>query len=231
MDNALLPGQVNCPICENRGYLLVTEPDGTLYSRPCKCMELRRTVRLIERSGLSDLFERYTLKNYQTPDEWTKHALEKAVDYCRNGRGSWFYISGKPGTGKTHLCTGICRYLLRKGDGVRYMVWREDAPRLKALINDAEAYREAMLELIRVPVLYIDDFFKGSVTEADRNLAFALLNARYNDSHRRTILSSELSLTAVRREDPAISSRIMEKARGYVLEAPSAQPNWREKEC
>ena len=228
-DEPLLPGQVDCPLCENRGYLLVPMEDGTLYSRPCSCMEKRRTLQLIERSGLADLYARCTLKNFKTPDDWTKRALNVCVDYCKNGRGSWLYIAGRPGTGKTHLCAGVCRYLINKGAAVRYFMWREDGPRLKALIGDAEAYQAAMNEYIRVPVLYIDDFLKGSITEADRNLAFALINARYNDSAKRTIFSSELPLRTVRSIDEAISSRIQEKARGYILFAPENQPNWREK--
>jgi len=223
--------RVDCPRCLNRGYFAVLRDDGTLATVPCPCMEIRRSYRLLDQSGLRDLAERSTFKAFSTPDEWTKLVKRKAVDYVRTGRGKWFYISGRPGSGKTHICTAICRELISKGCPTRYLLWREEVPRLKALVNEPEEYERAMNELERVPLLYIDDFFKGTVTDADRNLAFALLNARYNDSRRRTILSSELPLTTVRQIDPAISSRIKERAGTYVLDAPVDQTNWREKPC
>ena len=217
-----------CPVCGGTG-LILSEEDGVLYSRPCQCLAVRASRRRIERSGLGDLFEAASFKAFQTPDEWTKKALDTAWDYARNGRGKWMYIAGRPGTGKTHLCTAVCRYLLEKGASVRYMVWREDAPRLKALINDAEAYEEAFRELANAKVLYVDDFFKGSVTDADVNLAFSLLNARYNQKAARTILSSERPLKEIISIDEATGSRIREKAQGYTLFAPPDAKNWREK--
>jgi len=222
-----------CPLCGGKGVILSTSEGGVLWSRPCKCMEIRAARKRLESSGLGDLLDSCTLKNFQTPDDWTRKALETAVDYCRNGRGSWLYISGPPGVGKTHLCTAVCRYLLKKGAPVRYMLWREDAPKLKALVNDAAAYEAAFRELAEIPVLYIDDFFKqrGEPSAGDVNLAFALLNSRYNAKGKRTILSSELPLRAVQNIDPAISSRIWQRAKGYTLNAPPDAANWRTKQA
>ena len=222
--------EASCPLCGGSGAILTQGEDGVLWSRPCRCLDVRAARKRIESSGLGDLFEACTFKSFQTPDDWTRKALKTAVDYCRNGRGSWFYISGRPGTGKTHLCTAICRNLLKKGAGVRSMVWPEDAPRLKALVSDAEAYERAFREYANAKVLYIDDFFKGSVTDADVNLAFSLLNARYTAKEKRTILSSERPLKEIRSIDEATGSRIWQKARGYILCAPDNQTHWRTKE-
>lgn len=218
---------VNCPVCRNKGYVARELEDGSLVTRPCRCMEQRKAKRLIGQSGLGDLLESCTLKSFQTPDEWTKRALDKAVDYCKNGRGSWFYVSGRPGTGKTHLCTGICRYLLNHGAPVRYFLWREDAPKLKALVNDAEEYERRFRDLASVPVLYIDDFLKGTVTDADLNLAFSLINARYNQKHCRTIFSSERTIRDVRSYDEAVGGRIMQRADRYILNAPHDAKDFR----
>ena len=229
MDESLIPDGIDCPLCENRGYIATLDAEGMIHAVPCKCMAQRRSLRLMRRSGLGDLFESCTLKNFKTPDEWTKRALKTAVDYCRNGRGKWFYIAGRPGTGKTHLCSAICRYLLKKGAPVRYMLWREEAPKLKALINDAEEYAREMDALANVSVLYIDDFMKGTVTEADKNLAFSLLNARYNSKNKRTIFSSERPLREIMEIDEATGSRIWQRSQGYILLAPPEQQNWRVK--
>ena len=68
-----------------------------------------------------------------------------------------------------------------------------------------------------VKVLYIDDFLKGTATEADRNIAFDLLNARYIKPSLLTIISSEWTISRVLDWDEAIGSRIAERSKGCVL--------------
>ena len=66
-----------------------------------------------------------------------------------------------------------------QGKGVRYMIWTEEATKLKALKTDDEGYEREINKWKTAEVLYIDDFLKGGVTDADKNIAFDLLNARY----------------------------------------------------
>lgn len=194
-------------------------------------MVKRKSLRLLRRSGLEDLVRDSTFKSYQTPDEFSRRAKETALDYVQHGEDKWFYISGHPGCGKTHLCTAICRRLLGQNIPVRYFLWREDGPKLKTMVNnDADGYDKLMKEFVNVPVLYIDDFFKGKVTDADMNLAFALINARYNRRRKtRTIFSSERSIAEIRKLDEAFGGRISERAEGYILNAPNNAINWRDK--
>lgn len=112
------------------------------------------------------------------------------------------------------------------GIPVRYLQWRADIPPIKAKINDAEAYRNAMSPLKTIRALYIDDFLKGSVTDGDRNVAFDLLNARYNDPRAITIFSTEMTIDKILEWDEAIGSRIAERARDYTFNLRGKQ-NWR----
>ena len=52
--------------------------------------------------------------------------------------------------------------------------------------------------------------------EADINLAYQLLNERYN-TRRRTIISSERSIEDILRIDEAVGGRIFELAREYCV--------------
>ena len=232
-----IPGNLNekdgidCPICNNKGVVYRVDEAGCLFSRECECMAKRKSLRLLRRSGLEDLVRDSTFKAYETPDEFTRRAKETALDYVQHGEDKWFYISGHPGCGKTHLCTAIRRRLLGQNIPVRYFLWREDGPKLKTMVNnDADGYDRLMKEFVDVPVLYIDDFFKGKVTDADMNLAFALINARYNRRRKtRTIFSSERSIAEIRKLDEAFGGRIAERADGYILIAPQNAINWRDK--
>ena len=215
-------GELDCPKCKNRGWIAYNDGDGVVYER-CDCMPKRRALRGIRESGLSALLEDYRLDNYETPEPWQESALAKARQYAGDPGKGWFYIYGSPGTGKSHLCTGICGALLESGHDVRYMLWRDVSRELKAVVNDT-AFNELAAPYKRCAVLYIDDFLKGGMGDADKRLAFELLNSRYN-SRRPTLISSELSIDAVLDWDEAIGSRIYERAKGYVIHANGQ--NWR----
>ena len=210
---------VDCPICNNTGCVLRTHADGSLWAAECSCMAKRVSIRRIEQSGLKDAIKRYTMKNYVADTPERKKVLHAAEDFCKDDKG-WFFISGKSGSGKTHICTAICSSLMDQNKNVRYMCWRDETVLLKALTTDGEEYQSRIRPFKTVPVLYIDDFLKGGHTEADLRLAFEILNARYNDSSLRTIISSEMSLFDILGLDEATGGRIYERAKGYVIEAP-----------
>ncbi len=216
-------GGYDCELCGNRGRILETR-HGYLEARECSCMAIRRSMRNIAKSGLLDMLERYSFDNYDTPDATRKKLKETALKFSTAQQG-WFYISGNAGSGKTHLCSAICSELIKAGHETLYMMWRDEVTKLKAGITDKDWYENRIQKLKTVPVLYIDDFFKGRITDADVNLIFEIINARYNKLSLRTIISSELSLNDVLNIDEAVGSRIYERARGYNVKAPNE--NWR----
>lgn len=216
-------GELDCPKCRNKGWVAYNDGDSIVYEK-CDCMPHRAALKRIRKSGLSALLEDYRLDNYETPEPWQESALAKARQYTEDPGAHWLYIFGPPGTGKSHLCTGICGALLETGQGVRYMLWRDESRDLKAIVNDSAAYNTVMYDLKSADILYIDDFLKGGTGDADKRLAFELLNSRYN-SRRPTLISSELSINNVLDWDEAIGSRIYERAKGYVIHANGQ--NWR----
>lgn len=220
----------DCPKCKNRGYIYFA--NGTYkVSRECECMTTRRALARIERSGLKDLMTRYTFEKYLTPNPWQKKAKETAQRYLENPNGAWFAALGAVGAGKTHLCTAICAELLNCGQDVRYMLWKDESRQLKAAVNDSEDYERLIRPLQTVRVLYIDDFWKTKKYEqpsqGDINLAFEILNARYNDSRLITIISSERVIQDLLDIDEAVGSRILERTRGFCLNLPGNDKNWR----
>ncbi len=215
-----------CDICGGLGYIVRRTESGELVSRTCKCEIIRRSRMRMERSGLAGLLDSCTFGTFQTREYWQQAAKQAAEKYLTDWKGKWFFIGGSPGTGKTHLCTAICAKLMDGGIPVRYVQWRGDIPAIKAKVNDAEAYAEAMQPLKTVRALYIDDFLKGSVTDADKNIAFDLLNARYIKPDAITIISTELTIDRILSWDEAIGSRINQRARDYMLNI-GKKKNWR----
>lgn len=203
-----------CPDCFGRGEIAVLQ-DGEMRVMRCQCLVKKLAMKRVRRSGLGEMYEKLTLDNYKADEDWQKKLKKKAEEYLAEPSG-WFFLCGQSGSGKTHLTCALAHELLESGCETRYMMWRQDAPRLKAMVNDDE-YERKMDDLTSCNVLVIDDLFKGKVTDADVNLAFELLNARYNRPSTRTIISSELDMEAILSIDEAVGSRIAERARGYVL--------------
>lgn len=216
-------GGVECEKCGNTGTIIIKYPNEMLYAKECECMNKRRYLKRLRESGLADIFPRYTFERYETPDPARKKAKQKALAYC-DADPAWFYISGKSGSGKSHLCAAICGRLIEKQE-VYYMSWRDESVKLKAEVMDTERYEKHIKKLKTVSCLYIDDFLKGSDSDADIRLAFEILNARYSNTKLRTIISSEWDIKKVLERDEALGGRIYERSRGYLLQAPD--DNWR----
>ena len=213
-------GNVECDICHNTGVIPFWK-DGILYSRDCECMAKRRSLRELERSGLKNMAERYTLDKYVPDNDLSASLLKYARKYLDDAP-AWFFVSGRPGSGKTHICTGICLELINRGAQVAYMLWRDESSKLKgALVTDPEYYQQRVKQLKEAQVLYIDDFFKGTPTDSDKKTAFEILNYRYNDRNLRTIISSELDFAALKKIDEALAGRINERGKGYCRRSPN----------
>lgn len=197
----------DCPLCQNRGHFLRLI-DGREVYEECKCMEIRKSLRQIKRSGLERAIRVKAFDSFIVEEEWQKRIKEKAMQYAENPSG-WFLACGQSGSGKTHLCTAIAGALLNKGIAVRYMLWREDSIRLKAVVSDKEEYHRRIQPFKAAQCLYIDDLFQGGASNPDLKLAFELIDYRYRNDLM-TIISMEMNLNELVDLDEAIGSRIKE---------------------
>ena len=210
----------DCPTCKNRGYYeIVKEEYGSwnAYMRMCECQKVRKVLRNIKRSGIKNT-SGISFANYQTEHPWQVVIKTKAEAYAADPRGAWFFMGGQTGCGKTFICTAIALELMKQGKALHYMLWRDEAVRLKAAVVDAPAeYEKAVQSLKQVEVLYIDDLFKmgngEKPTRGDLNLAFEILNHRYN-SEKLTIISTEYTIDGLVDIEEAIGGRIAERTRG-----------------
>ena len=75
-------------------------------------------------------------------------------------------------------------------------------------------------------VLYIDDLFKGKITESDINIMYEIINYRYIN-RLPVIVSTELFLNDLIECDEAIGSRIMELCKGNLISFREKELNYR----
>ena len=222
----------DCPVCRNKGVIMLVVAPGGRWStatKDCKCMKTRKTIRQMQRSGLKNVIRDLTFSKFEVTEPWQKTLKQAAMDYATNPAG-WFYIGGQSGIGKSHLCTAICREFLLAGREVKYMLWRDEVTRLKALVTDGDEYHKLMDTYKR-----IDDLFKTGrdkdnnpqrPTAADINAAFEIINARSLDAKLLTIISSECTTNDLLDIDEATGGRICEKAQVFSI-APDRAKNYR----
>ena len=222
-----------CPLCGDEGWRYFWY-DGYQFAEECECHRAAMSAKAIHDAGVS---EDLTFENFYTYQPFQQEMLNKAREYAKGGylSGQWFFIGGQVGCGKTHLCTAIVHEMIKQKTGCRYMMWKEESVKLKAIVNDHAEYGKRLDELTKAPVLYIDDLFKTQAgmkpTQADVNLAFQIINARYQDKKYVTIFSCELSTMELISIDEAVGSRIHERARAYELYiAKDASKNFRIKD-
>lgn len=228
----LKPGKLtgyDCPICRNKGHLLDIADDGTLVMRQCECIKTRSIRAKADQSNLGNLLKK-RFANFQTDEEWQKSMVQKAKGFLQDEEKNWFAVFGQTGCGKTHLCSAVANQLLARGKQVVYMLWTTEIRQLKRQATDPQ-YDQKFNQFRKAEVLYIDDLFKGKVTEADVQTCYDLLNYRYNNPQFTTLISSELSLSQIAEIDEAIAGRIRERCGNhFVTVSPDPAKNWRLKD-
>ena len=65
----------DCRVCRNKGYLARAVEDRVVFA-DCRCMEVRRAIGRMQRSGLKDVIRDYTFEKFQATQPWQKAIKE-----------------------------------------------------------------------------------------------------------------------------------------------------------
>lgn len=221
------------PECRDTGYIFCEDDKGYSYAKPCKCRAIKEAKARLERSGLAKEFMTKSFDNYQTCNiQQLEDAKETVMQYARNFE-KWrdtdansLMLCGQAGAGKTHLGTACSRKLIEEGIPVIYMGYREEMTALKAKVTDDMAYSAEINRYKKAEVLFIDDFLKGKITEADVNIVYEIVNYRYNNKLP-IIISTEKTLDDLVNFDEAIGSRLVEMCFGHIIIFSGKKLNYR----
>ena len=216
---------IKCELCGDVGYRQFIQ-NGQEYVEECECFNKIQFDRNMKKSGANP---NMTFANWDSSQDYQVYMAERAYDYANRGHliGQWFFAGGQVGCGKTHVCTAILHELIKTNVGCRYMAWHDESVELKALVQQQEEYNYRIMELCKVPILYIDDLWKTQQgtkpSQADIKLAFQIINFRYQDKKYRTIVSCEYTLKRLLEIDEAVASRIVERSKGFQVEIEKDQ--------
>jgi len=209
-----------CELCGDVGYRNYWQ-DGYEFMEECECFNRIQFDRNMKKSGAD---KNMTFDNFCMDFDWQTKMSMKATEFALGGylSGQWYFAGGQVGCGKTHICTAILHELIKVNLGCKYMAWKNESVELKALVNQHQEYHEKLMEICNANVLYIDDFWKTQQgekpTKADVNLAFQIINHRYQNKKYVTIISCEYTVKELMNIDEAVGSRIFERSKGYRIE-------------
>lgn len=211
---------INCDACKNKGHIAIIE-NGYMKIKDCECMRKRKLYERLDNCGMSrDQLKNYRFDTYTTNEEWQKNLKNKIGEYIQslNDNKYWLYLGGNTGAGKTHLCTALFQKLIGSGLIGKYMIWNSEISQLIMLkksfnIENQERYIDRMEELIKCDVLYIDDFMQRDIkVDESLNVAYEIINSRYNNPSKITIISSELTRDDLQDLYSSVFGRIYQKA-------------------
>lgn len=222
-----------CSKCRDMGWIEVEDEQGCIYIKHCECWALKECRRLLEKSGISEEFQKKGFKNFDTRNNpQLINAKNKAIAYLKTfgqyekTRYNSIMFCGQVGAGKTHLGIAICSNLMSQNVAVYYMAYRNAATKIKQVMTDEVAYNKELQSYMQARVLYIDDLLKGRITESDVNILYEIVNYRYMNNLP-LIISTEKSIDDLLDFDEAIGSRIIEMCRGNIVQLQGKELNYR----
>ena len=141
------------------------------------------------------------------------------LERCRRYAEAWaeaceahigLLLWGPPGTGKSFAAACVANHLLQQEIPVRMI-------KLTQLLNCGFREREDTLcQLLRVPLLIIDDYGMERETEYSLEIIFSLLDGRM-ESGRPLILTTNLTLEELRNPTDLSHARIYERIRSQTV--------------
>lgn len=210
-----------CAECGGFGWVgidvPVTHPDFGRMLR-CACRSDDQTQRRLAVSELG-MYAEMTFETFRCV-KGTKIAFSAAQQFAQQPTG-WLLLIGDFGSGKTHLAAAVAREAAIAGHDVLFRPVPDLLDELRAGYDDPTvSFMQRMERLKRVAVLILDDYGAASETPWTRDKLFQLINSRYVEK-RPTIITTNLTLAAIREQHGRIGSRLGDRAlvRQVVLQA------------
>lgn len=209
-----MPADYNCPKCFDFGRI-----NGEL----CECAIKSRIESLFKSAAIPKRFQNKTLENFDKPRQ--QRAYEIAKDYVffwstlkESGKG--IFMSGKVGTGKSHLAFAILHELIKAQVGGMAATVPDLMDDLKPKDDNQDNNRMTLLKTI--PFLVLDDLGAQRNTAWVTERLFVIINARYSNMLP-TVITSNTSLEELERTPgwERIVDRIIETCELVIMQPGS----------
>lgn len=183
----------SCPTCNKERYQEEEE------RRKAEGLERKRRhhERFLEMANIPHRFKARNFDNFEAADAKQKKALAVCRTYAEEfeqnyKQGKGLILSGKPGTGKSHLAAAIIQSLYTKHQG-QYMTLMELIRLVRGTWhkNSEKSEAQVLKELIHIDLLAIDEIGVQYGTDGEQNIIFDVLDGRYREQMPTILLTNQ----------------------------------------
>lgn len=147
------------------------------------CFQQKRASMLLRNSNITKRFSGCDFDNYVVSFGIEQ---EKVLNSCRAfaddfeknyESGSCLLLCGRPGTGKNHLATAICKQVIKSGRSVLRIKASQFLEEFWGKTFDERG--KWIAEIAKVDLVFIDEIGRSSETKNAQDAFFRLIDARY----------------------------------------------------
>lgn len=203
-----------CPDCKDTGYI---------DTKMCKCFRSLLITENIKSSGMGKLIEKQSFENFDLGaydyDPELKRRMEEnlliAKTYAKNFgkkyKGHNMLLSGKTGTGKTHISTSIAKCIIEQGydvlyDSVQNVISAFENDKFKSGYGPYEPVADKYLEC---DLLLLDDLGAEFTNQFTVACLYNIINTRQNKGLSTVISTNLTPKELTEKYDDRIYSRII----------------------
>ncbi len=206
---------VQCPICQDAGYLRAEVPVGhpsfgRLFACECKRHDQdERHAEELRRLSNLDAFVEQTFDDFDLSIDGVTEAHRAALDFADEPAHRWLFLSGPCGVGKTHLAVAIAKHAMRWHQmQVYFAVVPDLLDHLRATFDprSGTAYDERFSLIRSAQLLVLDDLGTENATPWAKEKLYQIINYRYSEQMPTVITSN----ADQRKVDDRIMSRILD---------------------
>ena len=150
------------------GYKVKINDQGYEFLVPCSCQEKKEKIQRYNRSRIPARYSHCVLNNYE-PRGGNQRAIKQQIythlnEYYPKRKG--LVVSGKVGTGKTHLIVSILRHLsIQYGVNTAFIEFTHLLSDIKESYSTGRFESDVLAPLTQVPVLLVDELGKGRASD------------------------------------------------------------------
>lgn len=181
-----------CPACQGEEFTHETDARGYSYVKRCGlCGTLNQRIAAFNDARIPARYyePKASLEQFQVMTQagqpvgnlpQVRMRLHRwATEFSPGEKG--FLLHGAVGTGKTHLLSGIIRYLtLEKGIACRFIEFTHLLSEIREQFDRGRGEADILGPIAQVPVLAIDELGKGRNNDWQLSIIDEIISKRYN---------------------------------------------------
>ena len=149
--------------------------------------------RMYRASGLTTSQLRHTFVNYEAgTSKELKEAKQAAILAAKDNTG--LVLSGRRGTGKTHLAVAIAIYAMKHGQQAIFRLVNELLNEIRRAVAENSDYYGVIQKFKEVPCLVLDDFGKEKTTDFGLDALYDIVDYRYRNELQTIITTNALTI-------------------------------------